>query len=269
MVLYGSETGNAQDVAEEVGRMTERLRFDTSILDFDSIQLRDILKPTVVIFALSTTGQGEMPQNVRLFWKTLLSGALKPGILRRVCFSSFGLGDSSYARFNVAHRMLCGRMRQLGAQEFCERGEGNEQHPEGHSAGFRDWIVALKQKLLEFFPLADGVEPIPDDKFLEPKWKLDLSQNKGSEGLNGYSNATSAVHDDKDATRVSSQQENGSLDDDELKLEDDGGGSVPSLALLPVKETHFAHLQANERVTASSHFQDVRLMDLRLDDTVA
>ena len=84
LILYGSETGNSQDVAEEVGRLAERLRFDTTVLDCDSVQLRDVVKYTVVIFALSTAGQGEMPQNARAFWKMLLSGALKPGVLRRL-----------------------------------------------------------------------------------------------------------------------------------------------------------------------------------------
>ncbi|KAK3107935.1 NAPDH-dependent diflavin reductase, partial [Teratosphaeriaceae sp. CCFEE 6253] len=122
--------------------MTERLRFDTTVLDLDSASIRDLTKPSVVIFAVSTTGQGEFPQNARRFWRRLLSGALKPGLLRKVCFASFGLGDSSYARFNVAHRMLCSRMVQLGSRLLSEKGEGNEQHSEGHSAGFRAWIVA-------------------------------------------------------------------------------------------------------------------------------
>lgn len=57
--------------------MAERLRFDTTTTDLDSVQLRDVLKYTMVIVAISTTGQGEMPQNARKLWKTLLSGALK------------------------------------------------------------------------------------------------------------------------------------------------------------------------------------------------
>ncbi|WPH02766.1 NADPH-dependent diflavin oxidoreductase 1 [Acrodontium crateriforme] len=235
LVLYGSETGNAQDVAEEMGRMTERLRFDTTVLDMDSIQLRDLVKSTIVIFALSTTGQGEMPQNARSFWRTLLSSALKPGLLRKVRFSSFGLGDSSYPQFNVAHRMLCGRMSQLGAQLFCERGEGNEQHPEGHSAGFREWIVALKKSLVDRFPLPDGIAPMADDEFVEPKWKLELDQEASLDEKNG-------VNDMKD--------------------------SIPSPALLPVKSTHTAELVSNDRVTAQSHFQDVRLMDLRIKEDI-
>lgn len=39
LVLYGSETGNAQDVAEELGRLAERLRFATRVVDLNSIQI--------------------------------------------------------------------------------------------------------------------------------------------------------------------------------------------------------------------------------------
>lgn len=217
--------------------MTERLRFDTTVLDMDSIQLRDIVKSTIVIFALSTTGQGEMPQNARSFWRTLLSSALKPGLLRRVQFSSFGLGDSSYAQFNVAHRMLCGRMSQLGAQLFYERGEGNEQHPEGHSAGFRTWIVALKKSLIDRFPLPDGVEPMADDEFVEPKWKLTLDEK-------------SQLDEENDVESKSASKE------------------LPAPDLLPIKSTHIAELVKNDRVTAQDHFQDVRFMDLRINEAL-
>lgn len=39
LVLYGSETGNAQDVAEEMGRIAERLRFDTDVLELNVVSL--------------------------------------------------------------------------------------------------------------------------------------------------------------------------------------------------------------------------------------
>lgn len=39
LVLYGSETGNAQDVAEELGRLCERLRFTTQVLEMNSASL--------------------------------------------------------------------------------------------------------------------------------------------------------------------------------------------------------------------------------------
>ena len=38
LVLYGSETGNAQDIAEELGRMTQRLHFATEVTSLDSTE---------------------------------------------------------------------------------------------------------------------------------------------------------------------------------------------------------------------------------------
>lgn len=207
-----------------------------------------MVKYSVVVFALSTTGQGEMPQNARAFWKMLLSGALKPGVLRRLRFTSFGLGDSSYPRYNVAHRMLCGRLTQLGATSFCERGEGNEQHPEGHSAGFREWIVQLKDRMLESFPLPEGVSAMEDGEFIEPRWKLSL-EDGAHEPANGVTSTSNKQGGEPFAASLPPNS-------DEAK---------PSTQSIPVKDSYSASLVANDRVTSADHFQDVRLLDLRLD----
>lgn len=37
LVLYGSETGNAQNVADELGHLTERLRFTTQVSPLDDV----------------------------------------------------------------------------------------------------------------------------------------------------------------------------------------------------------------------------------------
>jgi len=39
LVLYGSETGNAQDVAEEVGKLLQRLRFKVRVTEMNTVQL--------------------------------------------------------------------------------------------------------------------------------------------------------------------------------------------------------------------------------------
>jgi sulfite reductase alpha subunit-like flavoprotein len=39
LVVYGSETGNAQDVAEELGRLAVRLRFETHVAELDAVTL--------------------------------------------------------------------------------------------------------------------------------------------------------------------------------------------------------------------------------------
>jgi sulfite reductase alpha subunit-like flavoprotein len=39
LVLYGSETGSAQDVAEELGRMVQRLRFSSQVSEMNAVNL--------------------------------------------------------------------------------------------------------------------------------------------------------------------------------------------------------------------------------------
>ena len=38
-VLYGSETGNAQNIAEELGSLLERLRYDTLVSELNHASL--------------------------------------------------------------------------------------------------------------------------------------------------------------------------------------------------------------------------------------
>lgn len=225
------------------------------------------MKYTLVIFALSTAGQGEMPQNARSFWTTLLSGALRPGVLgdppkrRPLRFTLFGLGDSSYPRYNVASRMLKNRLTDLGAQIFCNPGEGNEQHPEGHSAGLREWIVQLKQDMLEAFPLPEGVSALGDDEFLEPRWKLSLPGGNVDQTVEEPSN------DNVEANRLTHENSANGADDSisSPSAKTDNDEAVPSTVPIPIRDSYSADLVANDRVTAADHFQDVRLLDLRLN----
>ncbi|QSZ32284.1 hypothetical protein DSL72_001858 [Monilinia vaccinii-corymbosi] len=174
LILYGSETGNSYDVAEELGRVMERLHFMTRVIEMDLVDIRELSKYTLVLFTISTTGQGEFPKNSRKFWNSLLRKRLPPDCLSHVNFTTFGLGDSSYAKFNFAARKLHKRLEQLGGNEIYPRGEGDEQHEEGVDGTFLSWYIDLRKKLLELYPLPDGLEQIPDGVLLPPKYWLEL-----------------------------------------------------------------------------------------------
>ncbi|TVY57075.1 NADPH-dependent diflavin oxidoreductase [Lachnellula suecica] len=177
LVLYGSETGNSQDAAEELGRMAERLHFVTRVCEMDRMEINLLAKYTVVIFAVSTTGQGEFPLNARRFWKSLLRKRLPPDCLGHVHFTTFGLGDSSYPQYNFAARKLHKRLEQLGAKEFYSRGEADEQHEQGIDGSFLPWSVDMRKHLLSLYPLPNGVTPIPPEVLLPPKFTLELAED--------------------------------------------------------------------------------------------
>ncbi|KAF2996025.1 NAPDH-dependent diflavin reductase [Curvularia kusanoi] len=237
LVLYGSETGNAQDVAEEMGRLAERLRFDTEVAELNAVSLKQLLQHELVLIAISTTGQGDLPPNSQVFWKALRSARLRPGCLQRMRFASFGLGDTSYPKYNWAHRKLYNRLVQLGAQPVCDRGESDEQHPEGIDGSFLPWTTALRNSLLTEYPLPEGTEPIPDNVLLDPKWLLEFA----------------------DTTKT--PEENG-----QVRIHDNGESSdIPSPDLLKIPGGLTASVSSITRVTPDTHWQDVRHLKLDID----
>ena len=55
--------------------------------------------------------------NMTIFWKFLLQKKLPANALEDMKFTVFGLGDSSYDKYNVMARKLRVRLLQLGATE--------------------------------------------------------------------------------------------------------------------------------------------------------
>ncbi|KAJ2984920.1 hypothetical protein NUW58_g5810 [Xylaria curta] len=182
LILYGSETGNSEESANDIERMARRLRFRTSLEEMDDVELRDLLQYPFVVFVIATTGQGDLPRNARKFWKSLLRKRLPPNCLRQVNFTTFGLGDSSYFQYNWAARKLHKRLEQLGATEFIPRGEADERHEDGIDGTFLPWCLTLRTYLEQHCPLPPGLLPIPPEVQLPPKFTIELAaQNSAAD----------------------------------------------------------------------------------------
>ncbi len=65
LVLYGSQTGTAQEAAERLCREGERLRFDVSLSPMDEYKMADLVDQGLAVFVAATTGQGDEPDNMK------------------------------------------------------------------------------------------------------------------------------------------------------------------------------------------------------------
>ena len=90
VVLYGSQTGTAQEVAERIGREGERLHFSTEVCSMDDFEVRRLPTSPLVVYVTSTTGQGEEPDNMKKTWKFLLRKSLPPDSLSQQRFGVLG-----------------------------------------------------------------------------------------------------------------------------------------------------------------------------------
>lgn len=84
VIVYGSQTGNAQELAERIWRISKRFYFRTVIKALDDYNILELINEECVIFICSTTGQGEEPDNMKTFWKFMLKKNLGSSMLNNL-----------------------------------------------------------------------------------------------------------------------------------------------------------------------------------------
>ncbi|MNG73455.1 Cindoxin [compost metagenome] len=117
-VIYGTETGNAEMVADDI---VEALSADFAIdsTDMSKLSTADISADTFYFVICSTYGDGELPNSALPFFEQLERN--QPD-LNGVRFAIFGLGDSFYATYNKGSELIARALTSLGAAQVGERG---------------------------------------------------------------------------------------------------------------------------------------------------
>uniref|UniRef100_A0A3Q4GF63 NADPH-dependent diflavin oxidoreductase 1 n=1 Tax=Neolamprologus brichardi TaxID=32507 RepID=A0A3Q4GF63_NEOBR len=146
LVLYGSQTGTAQDTAQRLARQAQRRRLRVRVMPLDDYNVADLIAESLVVFVCSTAGQGDPPDNMKNFWRFLFKKSLPVGSLNQLDCVILGLGDSSYPKFNFVAKKLHKRLLQLGACVLLPVGLADDQH----DLGVFDYLlhVSLSQKAL-------------------------------------------------------------------------------------------------------------------------
>lgn len=151
VVLYGSQTGTAEELAEGIVRALLMRGVGHVSLEpfaaYDLHRLQRLDENALLVLVVSTAGLGELPRSMHHTWLQLKNRSLPPDTLRQLHFAPFGLGDSSYGdNFNRAIRLITARLDQLGATRLGETGFGDAQAAQGHDTGLGNWLPSLLEK---------------------------------------------------------------------------------------------------------------------------
>ncbi|XP_039417790.1 NADPH-dependent diflavin oxidoreductase 1 isoform X1 [Corvus cornix cornix] len=142
LVLFGSQTGTAQDTAERIGREAKRRHLRCRVEALDSCDVANLIHEPLVVFVCATTGQGDPPDNMKMFWRFLFRKNLPAGSLCQLDYAVLGLGDSSYPKFNFVAKKLHKRLLQLGGNPLLPVALGDDQHDLGlYTAGQMQWLI--------------------------------------------------------------------------------------------------------------------------------
>ncbi|MCX8049264.1 MAG: assimilatory sulfite reductase (NADPH) flavoprotein subunit [Methylohalobius sp.] len=140
-VLYGTETGHCQALAEKLCQLLIDRGFRSKTVDMADYDVRQLKQEKFLLVITSTHGEGDPPAPAEGFFDFLHS--IKAPRLDGLKFSVLALGDSSYEFFCQAGKVIDGRLEALGGERIQPRQDCDVDYEKPAE----EWMAAVTAKL--------------------------------------------------------------------------------------------------------------------------
>ena len=148
LILYASQTGNAQTIAENLQESLESSGYNTALESTLDIKLAKLNDYALIVVIASTHGEGEPPDDAIDFYEAVLSK--KAPSLNGVKHAVLGLGDSSYEFFCQTAKDFDSALSSLGSVPLIERLDCDVDYQQEAVS----WITQLVAAIAELQPPA-------------------------------------------------------------------------------------------------------------------
>lgn len=118
-ILFGSQTGNAQNLAKRSAKILTDKGFNVTTLSMTDFKPNNIKKIKNLLIIVSTHGEGDPPDTALTFHE-FLHGKRAPK-LDDLNFSVLALGDSSYEFFCQTGKEFDERLEEIGGKRLFPR----------------------------------------------------------------------------------------------------------------------------------------------------
>jgi sulfite reductase (NADPH) flavoprotein alpha-component len=144
-VLYGSQTGNAKGVANQLKAQAEAKGLAVKLVNMSDYKTNQLKKEKFLAVAVSTYGEGEPPEDAENLHAFLASK--KAPKLDGVKVAVIGLGDTSYEFFCQTAIDFEDRFKALGAETIIDRAELDVDYDDQAAEWITNAVTAFEPEL--------------------------------------------------------------------------------------------------------------------------
>jgi len=180
LVLFGSQTGTAEELAGRLAKDLVRYGKKALVMDPEEMELDDFerlteLKDPLLILCVATYGEGDPTDNAQSLYEHVKNSEIDFAGLR---YAVFGLGNKTYEHFNAVGKFFDSRLEELGAERVFELGLGDDDA--NLEEDFMRWREAFLPALAQSF----GWEMVADGG-LDRQYKLQIMEEVTTPIFNG------------------------------------------------------------------------------------
>lgn len=139
-ILFGTESGNSEMVADDLCSALERSGIKGEVFGMEDYHIDDLPNQELIFIVTSTYGEGDLPETTEPFFAALT--AAKPD-LSSTKFAAFGLGDSSYETYNQGIGTLSAALTEYGATQLGSTGYHDASSGLDPSTVALDWLKTV------------------------------------------------------------------------------------------------------------------------------
>ena len=154
-ILYGSQTGNARSIAEELNEAAQAEGIATDLVSMGKFKEKNLKKTKNLVVLVSTQGEGDPPDDA-LNFVDFLNGSKAPK-LKETRFAVCALGDSSYEFYCKTGKDFDPRLEELGGKRLFDRIDLDVDFDDDAEA----WIASSIATLKEILPSAPATATAP------------------------------------------------------------------------------------------------------------
>ena len=119
LIIFGTETGNAEALADDAKNFAGEYGLDAKIMDMDDVSVDDLSNSKRLLICCSTWGEGDQPTNAEDLYESVEDA--DGGSMDGVNFAVLALGDTAYEMFCESGKQWDAVLEEKGGNRVAER----------------------------------------------------------------------------------------------------------------------------------------------------